>query len=146
MKLSIHTIPLVFALTTAIAPLAHAGGSRASVEGPFKDASYAVRTANCGAASWLSVTATAEGVVNGQRRSMPIKLSTTKEKGVYRFTRTWPSEGQWMVRVQVRDGHGPVTLASIASDGHVGENEYLWDTDGRHECDQKLAANTKSPN
>ena len=144
MQTMFRTLALAFTLTAALSPVANAGGSTARVEGPFKDESYVVRTANCGVAASLGVTATAEGVVKGQRRSLPIKLSSTKEKGVYQFKRTWPAEGQWMVRLQLHNGHGPTTLAAIASDGQVGENEYLWDTDGRHECDQKLAAaNTK---
>jgi len=36
-----------------------------------------------------------------------------------------------------------VALAAVSSDGRVGDSEYLWDTDGRRECDVKLAANTK---
>ena len=143
MQSTIRSLALGFAFTTALASLANAGGTTASVEGPFKDASYVVRTANCGVPAAMSVTATAEGVVSGQRRSLPIKLSTTKEKGVYQFARTWPSEGQWVVRLQLAGPHKPVTLAPIASNGEVGKNEFLWNTDGRHECDQKLAVATK---
>jgi hypothetical protein len=141
---SIRTLALGIALTTALAPLAHAGGTSASVEGPFKDGSYAVRVATCtGIAATMAVTATAEGVVAGQRKSLPVTLKSTKEKGVYQFARTWPAEGAWVVRVTPAGGRMPVTLATIGVDGVVGENELLWKSDGRHECDQKLAANTK---
>ena len=143
MQTSIRTLALGIALTTALASLANAGGSSARVEGPFKDGSYAVRTAECGAAAALSVTASAEGVVNGERKSLPIALKATKQKGVYRFTHTWPADGTWLVRLTLNNGRGPATLAAISSDGKVGENQFLWDTDGRHECDVKLAANTK---
>jgi len=143
MQTSIRTLALGIALTTALASLAHAGGSSARVEGPFKDGSYAVRTAECGVAAPLSVTASAEGVVNGERKSLPISLKATKQKGVYRFTHTWPADGTWLVRLTLNNGHGPATLAAISSDGKLGQNEFLWDSDGRHECDQKLAANVK---
>jgi len=40
-------------------------------------------------------------------------------------------------------GQKLVAIATIASDGSVAANEYVAQGDGRHECDQKLAANTK---
>jgi hypothetical protein len=89
------------------------------------------------------VTATAEGVVKGQRTSLPIKLTPMKEKGVYQFARTWPSDGTWIVRITPAARDRAVTLAAISSDGRVGDNELVWKSDGRHECDQKLAANSK---
>ena len=143
MQLFTRSLSLAVALATGLATLAHAGGTSASVEGPFKDGLYAVRVATCnGIAMSMKVTATAEGVVAGQRKSLPITLRSTKEKGVYQFARTWPAEGTWVVRVEPAGGRKPVTLAAIASDGTVGQNELLWESDGRHECDQKLAVNS----
>ena len=144
MQPSIRTLALGIALTTALASLAHAGGTSVSVEGPFKDGRYLLRATTCtGIAASMNVIASAEGVVAGQRKSLPIALKSTKEKGVYQFVRTWPVEGTWVVRVEPAGGRKPITLAAISSDGKVGENQFLWDTDGRHECDLKLAANTK---
>ena len=143
MHAPIRTLALVLGLTAALAPLARAGGTTARIEAPCQDGSYIVRTATCGAPASMSVTASAEGIVSGQRKSLPLQLKGTKEKGVYVLARTWPSEGTWIVRLQPAGHRGPVTVAAIGSDGRVGDNEYLWDTDGRHECDVKLAANTK---
>ena len=144
MKPSIRTLALGLALTTALASLVNAGGTTVSVEGPFKDGLYLARATNCnGVAASMPVTATAEGVVAGVRKSLPISLKTTKEKGVYQFARTWPAEGTWVVRVEPTGGRKPITLAAIASDGRVSPNEFLWDGDGRHACDQKLAAISK---
>ena len=144
MKPSTAHLALAVALTTALTSLAQAGGNTARVEGPFKDGTYLVHTLQCGAPASMSVTATAEGKVSGHRRSVPLKLTATTEKGVYQFARTWPNEGTWIVRVTPANrDRAAVTLAAIASDGSVGENEFVWKSDGRHECDQKLAANTK---
>src|SRR5262245_47493617 len=143
MRYTIQGLALAIGLITTIPQLALAGGSTANVEGPFKDATYFVRTAHCGEPASMSVTATAEGIVNGQRKSLPIKLTPTKEKGVYQFARTWPSQGTWIVRLTPAGRDRAVTLVSISSDGQVGNNEYVWKSDGRHECDQKLAANSK---
>ena len=143
MRYSIPGLALALALTSSLGGQAYAGGSTAMVEGPMKDATYLVRTAHCGEPASMSLTATAEGVVKGQRRSLPIKLTPTKEKGVYQFARTWPSDGDWIVRLTPAGRDRAVTLVTIASDGHVGDNEFVWKSDGRRECDQKLAANTK---
>lgn len=142
MRYTIQGLALALGLITAVPQLATAGGYTASVEGPFKDGTYGVRTANCGEPASMSVTAIAEGVVNGQRKSLPLKLTSTKEKGLYQFARTWPSGGTWIVRVTPAGRDKAVTLATISSDGHVGNNELVWKSDGRRECDQKLAANS----
>jgi|SoiMethySBSTD1v2_1073268.scaffolds.fasta_scaffold194873_2 hypothetical protein len=143
MRYTIQGLALALALCSSLGGSAYAGGSTAMVEGPMKDATYLVRTAHCGEPASMTVTATAEGVVKGQRKSLPIKLTSTKEKGVYQFARTWPSDGSWIVRVTPSARDRAVTLVTIASDGSVGNNEFVWKSDGRHECDQKLAANTK---
>ena len=143
MRYTIQGLALALALTSSLGGLAYAGGSTAMVEGPMKDGTYLVRAAHCGEPASMSVTATAEGVVKGARRSLPIKLTSTKEKGVYQFARTWPSEGNWIVRLAPAGRDRAVTLVAIASDGSVGDNEFVWKSDGRHECDQKLAVNSK---
>src|SRR5262245_20919800 len=117
----IRTLALAMTLTAALTPLAQAGGSTARPDGPFKDGTYLVRTANCGMPASMSVTATAEGKVNGQRKSLPLKLTSTKEKGVYQLQRTWPEQGEWLVRLQLGGAHRTVTLATFASNGEVSD-------------------------
>ena len=143
MRYTIQGLALALALCSSLGGSAYAGGSTAMVEGPMKDGTYLVRAAHCGEPASMSVTATAEGVVKGARRSLPIQLTSTREKGVYQFARTWPSEGTWIVRLAPAGRDRAVTLVAIASDGSVGDNEFVWKSDGRHECDQKLAVNSK---
>lgn len=143
MSTSIRTLALAASFALALAPLALAGGSMVSVEGPFKGGAYVVHAYTCGGAANLRVTAHAEGVVNGQRRSLPLQLTAMKTLGVYTFERTWPAEGSWVLRLELADGHGPTTVAAVSRDGRVGENEHLRDTDGKRECDRKLAVNAK---
>jgi len=142
MKPSIRALALGIALATALASLAHAGGAGVSVE-LAKDGKYFVHSYACTGPSSVSLTATAEGMVRGERKSIPLKLERTKEPGVYRIAGTWPSEGTWLVRTKMSGSQKLVAIATIASDGHVANNEYVAQGDGRHECDQKLAANTK---
>ena len=134
---------LAVTLTAALAPVAIAGGASARVEGPMKDGSYLVRTFACAVPSVMSTAAYAEGEVNGARRTIPIALKRTHEKGVLKFERNWPSDGRWLVRVNLGGDRRVATVATLASDGSVADNELLWESDGRHECNQKLAVATK---
>ncbi len=134
---------LVAATLLFVPLLANAGGGMtARLEGPAKDGMYFVHTLSCGREMALGVRGTAEGVVNGARRTVPLKIEAVGD-GVYRFRRSWPQDGEWIVRLAVDKPHGAVTLASIASDGRVSDTQLLWETNGRKECDAKLAAATK---
>ena len=79
------------ALFVSLAPAAFAGGLHARIEGPDKDGiTYTARTLSCDPSAALEPWALAEGVVDGKRKSVLIQLEPTEERGVYRFTRTWP--------------------------------------------------------
>jgi hypothetical protein len=80
----------------------YAGGFQLTVEAPasdynhVKDAVLLVRTYGCHTPADANVTATAEGIVNGRRTSIPIELKAD-EKGVYAITQQWQSEGTWIL-------------------------------------------------
>jgi hypothetical protein len=50
------------------------------------------------------VTATAVGVVNGERRSIPLELKPLGEPGVYALSQQWPKEGKWVIQFVGRNG------------------------------------------
>jgi len=86
------------------ASVALAGGFQLSVESPspgdteLKDAVLVVRTFGCHVPSDANLEATAEGVVNGERRSQPVQLTPTST-GVYAIRQQWPSEGTWALAI-----------------------------------------------
>src|SRR4051812_3403244 len=45
------------------------------------------------------VSGTAEGLVNGVRRTIPLRFDTTSRPGVFALRRQWPAEGTWLVRI-----------------------------------------------
>jgi hypothetical protein len=72
----------------------------ASREYVSKSADFVFRTEGCPDPAKAQVSATAEGLVNGERRSvalMPRQLSTP---GVYAVFHTWPAEGNWVIRLK----------------------------------------------
>ena len=67
---------------------------------PFsKRALLVVRPAGCADPAKAHITATAEGIVNGARRSMPLTLSSGPSPGVHAVQPEWPSSGAWVVNL-----------------------------------------------
>jgi hypothetical protein len=54
---------------------------------------------------------TAEGVVNGTRRSVQLRFENTSRADVYALRPQWPSEGRWVLRINLRS-----TTALVAID------------------------------
>lgn len=68
----------------------------------------------------LAVRGRAEGLVNGERRSIPIELERTSREGVFAVRQSWPKEGNWVLVLSVGDEKGPATaLVGIGRDGEV---------------------------
>ena len=43
------------------------------------------------------VTGSAEGIVSGARRTIPLVFDTTTRRGTYALRKQWPNEGTWML-------------------------------------------------
>jgi hypothetical protein len=72
--------------------------SHSSRPGMSGQAVLVVRPSGCHEPQDATITATAEGIVNGQRRSVPLRLVAISP-GVYEIAREWPSQGSWVVAV-----------------------------------------------
>lgn len=57
-----------------------------------------------GTPTGFPVSGSAEGIVNGERRSIPLRFSTTSRTGVYALSKQWPNEGTWTLVVSVAQG------------------------------------------
>ena len=102
----------LFVLSVATAALA--GGQQVTLEVSKDAKSMLVRTFRCGTPSKISVSVTAEGLLNGERRSLPLEVQATSEPGVFRVARQWPAEGAWVLKATAR-GEGSVsTLVRLA--------------------------------
>jgi hypothetical protein len=64
-----------------------------------KHAVVAAHITACHSPEKTSVTATAEGIVDGQRRSIPLKVIRLSEPGAFAVTHEWPREGKWTVKM-----------------------------------------------
>ena len=60
------------------------------------------------------VSGTAEGLVNGARRTVSLEFRATSRPGVYALQQQWPSEGVWTLVLAVRQGDGDGNTAQAA--------------------------------
>ena len=73
-----------------------------------------VHAFSCHVPTDATVKAYAEGKVNGERRTIPLKLESTGKKGVYNLSRQWPAEGAWALVFSI--DHGGQTTALVKLD------------------------------
>jgi hypothetical protein len=125
---------VALALFVSLASSALAGGLHARIEGPDSDGFYTARTYSLAENDALEPWALAEGVVDGKGRSVLIRLTPTGERGVYRFPRTWPEEGRWMIRYCLGHPPAPATVVALRADGSVASSKLYYRSDGSHQC------------
>lgn len=69
-----------------------AGGSQ-----PAKKSVFVVRPGGCANPASAQITATAEGLVNGARQSVPLTLAPLPTPGVHAIGKDWLNTGVWIV-------------------------------------------------
>ena len=102
-----------------------AGGFQLRVEVPQdnSDAVLLVRTYRCHQPEKANVSGTAEGIVEGKRISVPVRLKAV-EKGVYAVAQQWPTEGTWILAFSGSyRGHRTSTLVTLDDQGKVAVKE-----------------------
>lgn len=66
---------------------------------PAKGSWLVVRPGGCADPARAQITATAEGIVNAARRSVPLKLLVLPTPGVHAVPKDWPDGGVWIVNL-----------------------------------------------
>jgi hypothetical protein len=121
---------LVLFIASALAPLASAGGFYVAVERPsktdseVKDAVLLVRAYGCHNPEDANLTATAEGIVNGKRQSIPVQLTKTS-KGVFAIKQQWATSGVWVLNISgAYLGATRSLLVEVGANGkvHIGDD------------------------
>lgn len=120
------------------APL-HAGPPWISIElpanplnGTTRGMFLLVRSYHHGDAMQMPVTGTATGLVNGKRQSMKLAFERTNMAGVYALRKSWPTEGAWVLAMNVGGKEGPTALVGIGADGRVHSIDVPTRTEGRN--------------
>jgi hypothetical protein len=92
--LSVLAVPLF-----AGALLLEVGNPASNPEAVRNHAILVARITACHSPGETTVTATAEGVVNGMRKSIPLKVISLSTAGTFAVTREWPNEGAWAIKL-----------------------------------------------
>lgn len=131
-------IPALLALTLAAAPL-HAGPPWISIELPANPLNATtrgmfllVRSYHHGDAMQMPVTGTATGLVKGKRQTVTLTFERTNMPGVYALRKSWPSEGAWVLAMNVGGREGPTALVGVGTDGRVHSVDVPTQTEGRN--------------
>ncbi len=85
------------------------GGAPLTATKVAKNALMAVRTEGCADPARAQITATAEGLVNGARQTMALKLMPVAVAGVFVISREWRDPGAWVV-----------SLSGVCADAKAG--------------------------
>lgn len=95
----------LFALSTLAIPLfagallLEVGNPSANPEALRNHAVLVARITACHSPEKTTVSATAEGIVNGVRQSIPLKVISLSTAGTFAVTRQWPEQGTWAVKM-----------------------------------------------
>ncbi|MBC8089546.1 MAG: hypothetical protein H7Z40_19960 [Phycisphaerae bacterium] len=122
------------ALFAAIATPLNAGPPWISIElpgNPFdqqaRDAFLVVHAFHHGEAVDFPVAGTAEGVVNGVRKSIPLTFQKTSRAGAFGVKKQWTDGTVWVLAFTVTQAKNDVAsaLVTIGADGHASRIETL---------------------
>src|SRR5204863_5273298 len=99
------------------------GGPVASQDFHLKAAAFVFRTEGCTDPAKPQISATAEGLVKGQRRSVGLKVMPGSNPGIYAVYQSWPAEGQWVVNLKGTCANlGAGAIVPIGPKGFIRES------------------------
>jgi hypothetical protein len=108
----------------ALATLTVAGPPWISIEAPAnpldptsRGALLLVHAFHHGTPVGLPVSGTAEGLVDGQRRTVALEFTPTSRPGVYALRYQPPREGSWILVIRVTQGPGDAATAIVRIEG-----------------------------
>ncbi|MGH7571685.1 MAG: hypothetical protein ACREMK_07570 [Gemmatimonadota bacterium] len=114
----------VFAAGLLLAAGAVAGPPWISIELPANPHDPATRQSllvvhayHHGAGVQYPVTGTAEGLVDGERRTVALEITPTGKAGLYAVTRPRLDEGAWVLVIRLDTGNGNGATALVSLDG-----------------------------
>ncbi|MBI2408751.1 MAG: hypothetical protein HYV19_10665 [Gemmatimonadetes bacterium] len=88
-----------------------------------RDAFLVVHAFHHNTPAGLPVSGTAEGIVDGKRRTIALQFQALKREGAFALRKQWPNEGRWLLALHVTQGAGDwntaTALVQLAADGSV---------------------------
>jgi len=98
------------------------GNPEASPEARKLNAVLTIKATGCHDPATARLTATAIGIVNGERREIPLILEALSTPGMFALAQQWPKDGRWVIRVAATNGEQFTN--SLISAGPQGIDRY----------------------
>jgi hypothetical protein len=80
------------------------GNPEANAEAKRANAVLVIKATGCHDPSTAQLTATAVGMVDGKRQSIPLQLTKLSEAGAFALSQQWPKSGKWVIELVGRNG------------------------------------------
>ena len=80
------------------------GNPEANTEAKKANAVLVIQATGCHDPATATLSATAVGVVNGKRQSIPLQVTKLSGAGEFALTQQWPKEGKWVIELVARNG------------------------------------------
>jgi hypothetical protein len=94
------------------------GNPEANAEARKLGAVVVIKATGCHDPASAKVTANAIGIVNGQRRTIPLEVKALSGAGEFALAQQWPKEGKWVIQVVGKnDEQFTNTLISAGPEG-----------------------------
>lgn len=87
-----------------------------------REAAFVVRTYRHSQPEATTLTGTAEGVVDGERRSVPLTFQSTGRPGVFAVDQSWSETGAWVLAIST--GERVHMLIEMGDGGGVTQTSY----------------------
>jgi hypothetical protein len=117
-------LPLAFAPVFGGGMILEIGNPHAMPAALAKGGVILARVTACQTPARANLVASAEGLVDGRRQTIPLKIDSLPEGGAWSIAQAWPTTGKWVVRlVATHPEYG--TYASSVVVGVEG-NTFDW--------------------
>ena len=92
-----------------------------------KDIGMAVRAEGCADPAIAQITGVAESIVNGARRSVPVRVLPASTAGAFAVSHDWPQQGAWVVNLTGHCGGSTASaIVVIGPNGFVRESSKFF--------------------
>ena len=92
-----------------------------------KTSAFVFRTQGCVDPAKSRIEGSAEGLVNGMRRSVALKVTALARPGVYAVEQNWPMEGVWVVNLKgTCDNANAGAVVPIGPRGFIRESSKFF--------------------
>ena len=80
------------------------GNPEANTEALKHNAVLVIKAAGCHDPATAQLTATAIGIVNGERQTIPLTVTKLSQPGTFALAQQWPKTGRWVIQLVAKNG------------------------------------------